>query len=220
MVYTGLFAVSASYGLVYWGEQYISAGLTAVLFSAFPIFVILFSHFVIADDRLSVTKLLGAITGFTGVAVIFADSLKFQDARTVLGTVGVVLGAVCAAVSNVVIKRNFKSLNPVVLTLVHMMCGSLALLAAGLVFENPNEFNITLRSVGSVLYLAVMGSCLAFICYYWLISQVRVTKASLVVFVIPIVALFLDWLILEQTLHWRVIAGSGLVIGGVGIASR
>ena len=56
MIYTGTFAISVSYGLVYWSEQYVSAGLTAVLFSSFPLFVLIFSHFMIADDGFSFKK--------------------------------------------------------------------------------------------------------------------------------------------------------------------
>ncbi|MFQ5753523.1 MAG: DMT family transporter, partial [bacterium] len=220
MLYTGLFAISVSYGLVYWSEQYISAGLTAVLFSTLPFFVILFSHFMIADDRLSVTKVIGAVIGFIGVAVIFLDSLKLESPRAFLGTCAVILGAICAAASDVVIKRNSKFLHPVVLTVIQMICGAVSLLIVGFLFENINDFKLTIKSIGSLLYLSLMGSCIAFIAFYWLISQVKVTTAALIVFVIPIVALFLDWIILEQVLNWRVFAGSGLVIGGIGLATR
>jgi drug/metabolite transporter (DMT)-like permease len=220
MLYTGLFAVSVVYGLVYWSEQYIPAGLAAVLFSTFPFFVILFSHFMIADDRLSVKKITGSVVGFAGVAVIFMDSLKIENSMALLGTLAVVLSAFFAAVSNVVIKRNSKSLDPVVLTVVQMICGTISLLILGLVFENLNDFRITFKSMGSLVYLALMGSCVAFISYYWLISKIKVTTAALIVFIIPIVALFLDWIVLEQALNWRVFAGSGLVVGGIGVASR
>lgn len=220
MISTGLFAVSVSYGLVYWSEQYIPSGLTAVLFSAFPFFVIIFSHMMIADDRLSVTKIIGATIGFTGVTAIFVDSLKIENPKALLATSAVILSAICAALSDVVIKKNSKSLNPATLTLIHMFCGTVVLLILALFFENANNFRITMMSIGSILYLAIMGSCFAFIAFYWLISQIKVTTASLIIFVIPIVALFLDWLVLEQSLNWRVFAGSSLVITGIGIASR
>jgi drug/metabolite transporter (DMT)-like permease len=220
MIFTGLFAVSVSYGLVYWSEQYISSGLTAVLFSSFPFFVIIFSHIMIADDRLSVTKIIGATIGFTGVTAIFLDNLKIENPKALFATSAVILSARSAALSDVVIKKNSKSLNPATLTLVHMLCGTAVFLIIGLVFENINNFNITMKSIGSIFYLAILGSSIAFIAFYWLISQIKVTKASLIIFVIPIVALFLDWLVMEQTLNWRVFAGSGLVITGIGIASR
>ncbi|MFQ5824948.1 MAG: DMT family transporter [bacterium] len=220
MLYTGLFTMSIAYGLVYWSEQYISAGLTAVLFSTFPFFVILFSHFMITDDRLSVTKIIGSVIGFTGVAVIFMDSLKIENSKVLLGISAVIFSASCAAVSDVVIKRNSKSLDPVVLTVVQLICGAISLLFVGLLLENISDFKITFKSIGSLFYLAIMGSCIAFISFYWLISQIKVTTAALIVFVIPMVALFLDWIVLQQALNWRVLAGSGLVIGGIGIGSR
>lgn len=220
MVYTGFFAVSIAYGLVYWSEQYIAAGLTSVLFSTFPFFVILLSHYMIADDKLSIAKTVGSVIGFSGVVVIFADNLKISDSLATLGVAGVVLSAVCAAISNVVIKRNSEKLNPVILTVVQMICGAITLLVAGFVFENPSDFKLTFRSIGTLIYLAILGSCVAFICYYWLISKVKVTTAALLVFVVPIVAILLEWVWLGQTLTWQVLLGSGLVISGVGLANR
>ena len=220
MVYTGLFAISVAYGLVYWSEQHISAGLTSVLFSSFIFFVIFLSHFTIAGDRLSVPKLIGSLIGFSGVAVIFMDSLKIENRLAAWGALAVILSAVCNAISNVVIKRNSQFLNPIVLTVVQLFCGAVSLLVLGLLLENISDFQITVKSLGSLFYLAILGSCVAFVCYYWLISQVKVTTAVQIVFVIPIVALFLDWIILDQALNWRVFAGSGLVISGIGFANR
>ncbi len=220
MVNTGLFAVSVTYGLVYWSEQYIPAGLTSVLFSAFPFFVILFSHLMIPDDRLSSTKIGGTLVGFSGLLLIFLDSLKLQNRMAVLATAAVVFSAICTALSNVVIKKNVRELDPFVLTFVHMLCGAVALLGLSLGLENLSDFHATVKSLGSLAYLAVMGSCVAFIGYYWLLGHIKVTTASLIVFVIPIVALFLDWIVLHQVLDWRTVAGSGLVIAGVGVASR
>jgi len=101
-----------------------------------------------------------------------------------------------------------------------MICGAVSLLTVGFLFENVGDFKFTVKSIGSLFYLSIVGSCVAFVAYYWLIRQVKVTTASLVIFVIPVVALFLDWLVLDQLLSWRILAGSGLVISGVGLASR
>ncbi|MCH8020190.1 EamA family transporter [candidate division KSB1 bacterium] len=220
MIYTGTFAISVSYGLVYWSEQYVSAGLTAVLFSSFPFFVLIFSHFMIADDGFSLKKIVGSIVGFSGVAVIYVDSIKLESTVILLGTSAIVVSAVFTAFSNVVIKKHSESLDPIVLTVVQMICGAVSLLTVGFLFENVGDFKFTVKSIGSLFYLSIVGSCVAFIAYYWLIRQVKVTTASLIIFVIPVVALFLDWLVLDQLLSWRILAGSGLVISGVGLASR
>jgi len=220
MIYTGLFAISISYGLVYWSEQYISAGLTAVLFSSFPFFVLIFSNFMIADDGFSFKKIVGSIVGFSGVAVIYVDSINLESTIILWGTTAIVVSAVFTAFSNVVIKKHSESLDPIVLTVVQMICGAIPLLTVGFLFENVGDFKFTVKSIGSLFYLAILGSCVAFIAYYWLIRQVKVTTASLIILVIPVVALFLDWLFLDQLLSWRILAGSGLVISGVGLASR
>ncbi|MCH8127240.1 EamA family transporter [candidate division KSB1 bacterium] len=220
MVYTGIFAVSISYGLVYWSEQYISAGLTAILFSTFPFFVLFLTHFMIADDKLSLVKVLGSVVGFSGVVIIFIGNLTIANSMAVFGTAGIIISAIFAAISSVVIKKNSELLNPIVLTVVHMICGAITLLIVGFIFENLSDFKITFRSIGTLLYLAILGSCVAFICYYWLISKIKLSKAALIVFIIPIIALLLEWLWLGQALNWQVFLGSGLVLSGVGITNR
>ncbi|RMD89845.1 MAG: hypothetical protein D6813_10035 [Calditrichaeota bacterium] len=218
MLYTGIFAISVSYGLVYWSEQFIPAGLTAVLFSTMPFFVIILSHFMLSDDPLTINKIAGSVLGFSGVIVIFIDSLKIENPMAVWGTVGVVFASFCSAVSDVIIKKHSRSLHPIVLTTVQMFCGAVILFLLGVLFEDFQDFRITWRSVGSIVYLAVMGTSIAFIGFYWLIRQIRVSTASLLVFVIPIVALFLDWLIFGEVLNFRVWIGSFMVLGGIGIA--
>lgn len=220
MVYTGFFAISIAYGLVYWGEQYIPAGLAAVLFSTFPFFVMILSHFRLADDRLNTTKILGATVGFAGVGFIFLDRLDVGGPGAGAGIAAVIVSAMCAAVGNVEVKRHVKSLNPLILTVVQMTCGAVALLIIGLLVEDVADFRFSLRTIGSLFYLAILGSCVAFISYYWLIKRIKITTASLIVFVIPIVALLLDWLVLDQRLNWQVAVGSCFVIGGIWVARR
>ncbi|MFQ5674786.1 MAG: DMT family transporter, partial [bacterium] len=156
MIYTGTFAVSLAYGLVYWAEQHVAAGLTAVLFSSFPFFVIIYSHFMIANDRLTKMKIIGSCIGFGGVVLIYLDSLRIDNVFVLVGASAIVVSAICTAFSNVVIKKNFDILDPVVLSVVQMTCGAVTLLAIGFIFEDPANFRLTLTSLASLFCLAVV----------------------------------------------------------------
>ena len=168
---------------------------------------------IIADDKLSLVKVLGSVVGFSGVVIIFIGNLTIANSMAVFGTAGIIISAIFAAISSVVIKKNSELLNPIVLTVVHMICGAITLLIVGFIFENLSDFKITFRSIGTLLYLAILGSCVAFICYYWLISKLKLLRAALFVFVIPIIPLLLEWLLLVKALNEQCFRGRELVLG-------
>src|ERR1043165_4781588 len=71
----GLLQFSLNYGLVFWGEQYISSGLAAVLQSTFPAFGLVLAHFYLPDERITRRRIVGVLFGVAGVAVIFSNQL-------------------------------------------------------------------------------------------------------------------------------------------------
>jgi drug/metabolite transporter (DMT)-like permease len=75
-------------------------------------------------------------------------------------------------------------------------------------------------SVGALLYLAVFGSAVTFTLYYWLLREVAVTTLSLIAYAIPVVAVFVGAMFLDEPLTMRTLVGSALVVGGVALAGR
>src|SRR6266478_1177171 len=71
----GILQFSLNYGLVFWGEQYISSGLAAVLQSTFPVFGLVIAHLYLPYERLTTAKVMGVLLGVVGVVVIFSDQL-------------------------------------------------------------------------------------------------------------------------------------------------
>jgi drug/metabolite transporter (DMT)-like permease len=90
-------------------------------------------------------------------------------------------------------------------------------LAIGLFVEgSPLGFHWTIMSAVSMLYLALVGSVLAFLLYYWLVHNMEVTKSMLIALVTPVVAVILGMLVLEEQLNWRTFAGGAMIMGGIG----
>ena len=219
MILTGVI-VGIGYGAVYWGEQYIPSGLTAVLFSTFPLFVALFSHFTIPGERLSFRTIAGITGGLFGVVLIFSDNLTLGASARLWGAIALLFSAADLAASNILVKRGLTQVNPFVLTAVQMFFGAFILLISGLLWERPSDFLITLNSVGALLYLSLIGTVIAFVMYYWLLKRIQVTRISLIVLITPVVAVFLGWNLLGETMNGRMIVGSSLVLGCVALALR
>jgi O-acetylserine/cysteine efflux transporter len=99
------------------------------------------------------------------------------------------------------------------------MCfGLIPLLLIGIPLEgNPLHFHWTTMAFVALFYLAVVGSVIAFLLYYWLVHNMDVTKSMLIALVTPVVAVILGMIVLHEELHWRTLAGGALIMAGISI---
>jgi drug/metabolite transporter (DMT)-like permease len=214
---SGILAFGLNYGLVFWGEQYISSGLAALLQATLPAFGLVFAHFHLPAERLSWTRIFGVVLGVFGVGVVFSNQLQIAGSRALAGCVALILSAMFAAYSNVLVKAYGKHLNPAVLSAGQMFFGLLLLLAVGIPLEgNPFRFHWTPVAVMALVYLAIVGSVIAFLLYYWLVLNMDVTKSMLIALVTPVVAVILGMLVLDEEFGWRTLAGGAMIILGIG----
>jgi drug/metabolite transporter (DMT)-like permease len=216
----GLATFSLSYGVVYWSEQYISSGLTAVLFSTHPLFVVLLANLVLVSEPLNAGKLLGVVLGFLGILLIFRSDLELGHPMAFVAAAVALGSPVTAAVTNVAIKRWGTHLHPYTLTTLPMAYGALVLGAISWVTERDATVVWTPVAIVSVVYLALCGSVVAFVIYYTLLKQVSVSALALVSYVFPIVAVLLGYLVLGETLTLSTLAGAVTILAGIAIAVR
>ena len=128
------------------------------------------------------------------------------------------LSAFFAAYSNVLVKAYGRKLEPAVLSGGQMFFGLIPLLLIGIPLEgNPFRFNWTPMALVALLYLAVVGSVIAFLLYYWLVHNMDVTKTMLIALVTPVVAVVLGMVVLGEELSWRTILGGLMIMAGIGL---
>ena len=72
-------------------------------------------------------------------------------------------------------------------------------------------------AVVALFYLAIVGSVLAFLLYYWLMHNMDVTKTMLIALVTPVFAVTLGMLVLNEALNWRTFAGGAMIMLGIGL---
>jgi drug/metabolite transporter (DMT)-like permease len=212
---------SLNYGLIFWAEQYISSGLAALLQSTLPAFGLVFAHFHLPGERMTWSKIFGVVLGVLGVAVVFSHQLAIAGGKALAGSIAVVLSAIFAAYSNVLVKGHERKLDPAILAGGQMFFGLIPLLLVGIPLEgNPFNYRWTPLAVLSLLYLAVVGSVIAFMLYYWLVHNMDVTKTMLISLVTPVVAVLLGMLVLGEDLSWRTVAGGVMIMVGVRFVTR
>jgi drug/metabolite transporter (DMT)-like permease len=213
---TGILSFGFNYGLIFWGEQYISSGLAALLQATIPAFGLVFAHFHLPGERLSWSRIGGVVLGVCGVAVVFSNQLAVAGRQALAGCIAVLLSSIFVAYSNVLVKAHGKNLNPAIMAAGQMFFGLLLLLAVGLPLEgNPLRFRWTPMAVIALLYLAIVGSVIAFLLYYWLVLNMDVTKSMLIALVTPVVAVLLGMIVLDEEFGWRTLAGGAMIMLGI-----
>ena len=209
----------ASYGIVYWCEQYVPSGLAAVLFATFPLFVALLAHFALPGERLTVRGGAGILVGFAGTAVIYSeDFAALGGAKVALASAVMLASPVVSAVATVAVKRWGKGVHPLSISAVPMALA--ALLMAGVARATERDLPVTFNppSVIALLYLALFGSAVSFSLWYWLLSHAAATRVSLISYLNPVVAVGVGVLFLHEPITLRILAGAALVVLGVALA--
>ncbi len=215
----GFLSFGLSYAAVYWAEQYIESSLTSILFAAYPFWVALFSHFLLEREKLDRFKLAGISTAFIGLLVIYVQDLHALEPGAFPAMLAVLLSTIVQAYTLVLIKKHGQPLSPFVMNFVGMSLGAVVLLGLSAALERSHPVVWDSAAVLSILYLAVFGTVVAFVTYYWLLKRIEALFLSLTSFINPIVAVILGALILDERLSSRVFVGASFVLAGILIAN-
>jgi putative membrane protein PagO len=206
------------FALVYWGQQFIPSALGSILFAAFPFWVALFAHFM-TDEKLDSYKITGIVCGFTGVVVVFGGDFLKADSRALVGMGAIAFSVVIQALSLLQVKKWGEDVDPFVLNFVGMLIAMVGLFALSWLLESNQPVVWGREAVLSVLYLALAGSVVAFVAYYWLLKRMEAVYLSLTSFINPIVAVVLGAVVLAERLAPSVFVGAVLVFAGILIAN-
>jgi drug/metabolite transporter (DMT)-like permease len=194
----------------------ISSGLTAVLFSTGPLMTALLSRFWVRSETLSPPRVAGILIGVAGTALLFwpAEHLGREQVLAMAAALG---ACFCSAISLVVIKRHGRHSDPFVLNFFGMSLGAVLLIATSLTFERASDIVWTVPNITALIYLAVVGSVIAFTLYYRLVKMMDATVVSLCTLIIPIVALGLGRVFLGEVITTSAVAGVVTILAGVGV---
>ncbi len=217
IVWVGLLLFGGDYGLIYWAEQFLDSGLTAILFATLPLVTVAFAHVYIPGDTLTPRRLTGTLLAFLGVLALFGDRVRV-DASTLVPMLAVVVAAVCAAAAAVATKRHGADLHPAAFNAPAMLVGAVALLTASVAAGEGFRLPPDVATWGAIAYLAVAGSVVTFLGYFSLLKTWSVTSLSFISVFTPVIALLLGFAILGERPTLLTFVGAVLILGGVALA--
>jgi len=209
------------FALISWGQESVNSGLASVLNATVPISTAVIGAMFLAEERFTAGRLIGLLLGFAGIVVLTGDDILNITDSAVQGQLAVIAAGVCYAGSSTYSRTLLRSFDPaslsaLQLTIATLICIPLVFLIEG----SPTYGSMNLEAFAALLALGLGGTGLAYIVYLWLIEHMGTVRASLVTYIVPIVALFLGWLVLDETIGLNVILGAALIIVGVASVMR
>jgi len=213
-----LLPFGAAYGLIYWGEQYVPSGLAAVLFGIMPLYSALLASVALAGEPLRPRLLAGIATALAGLSLAFGETLELGDSRYGLAAALACAAApLASATGNVAIKRRGAALDAIVLNGWAMLAGGALLLAVSAAAE-AWEVTWSGQAVGSIAYLAVIGSALPFVTLTVLLRELPAVTVSYITLLLPFGALAFGAALYDERVTLPALAGAGLVACGLLVA--
>ncbi|MFK3788817.1 DMT family transporter [Pseudomonas piscis] len=182
---------SVPYYLLNYGEQYVASGLTALLFSSMPVFILIFSA-IFLKERVFVSQALGIAIGFSSLFMIIRSQGLHLDYSELFGVLAILLAAILHALSYVITKKLGANISVITFNTLPIGIAGLGLFVAGLLVEHPNLSTITARSWTALTYLGLVASVGGFIVYFFLLKRLSPVVLSFVFIIFPVFAVVIS----------------------------
>ncbi len=223
-VWKGLAGLGLLFAVQIWllnaGTQYTTAGRSGVLINVYPFFLTLFSHFFVPGDRLTVAKSIGLVFSFSGVFLLFAESISLADTHFLLGDVMVATSGMLLGLRQVVIKRLVQGLHPFQLLFWQAGLSVPLFVLWSVAFEGEAVYAASAAVVAAVLYQGLVVAGLCFILLVFLIRHHSASRLGVFSFATPVVGVLLSAWLLDEHISPMLWASVALVAVGIVVANR
>ncbi len=200
-----------------YAERYVPTGLAALLVAIVPLWFLVLDTLLIGHHRIAGRGLAGLGLGIVGTAVLLwpkltaTGAISRQELWYCLSLFG---GSFSWALGSVLSKR-WQAKASFSAAAWQVTFAGLANLCLALVIRDYTHLHWTARGVGAVLYLVVCGSLIGYTAYIWLLAHVPTSKVSTYAYVNPVIAVFLGWLVLHESIDRYILSGSAIVVASV-----
>ncbi|MDT8283653.1 MAG: DMT family transporter [Gammaproteobacteria bacterium] len=200
---------------VYWAAQYIPSGWISVVFGLSPIITSVLASLILKDSRLSGTRLLGMVTGFFGLIVVFIEGISIST-FAMSGILATVISATSQSLGAVLIKRQQPDFHPIAIT-AGSITVALPLFLLNCIVAGGWPETIPLKSAISILYLGLIGSAVGFPLYFYLLKNLSPERVAIITLLTPITALLLGSLLNGEIISSKVWLGTTLILAGLSL---
>ena len=223
-ILSGLFFIVGGQGLLAWGAQYLSSGATALINSTIPIWVAVLALLLLKTIPAKFT-IAGIAAGFTGLIILILPTIDEGESSwigiifLILSSISWALGSLCSKpVSKFSTKKSillstgmFMSIGGISLIVIAIVTGSLIISDLDTIFYPNNGL------LNSFLYLTLVCTAIGYTIFYWLLDTTTPSLANTFAYIVPVVAVFLGWVLLDESITTTTILATGIISGGVAL---
>jgi drug/metabolite transporter (DMT)-like permease len=206
-------------GGVVWAEQFVPSGLTALLVTSEPFWVVLLVWLMPGGHRPTGGVVLGMFLGLLGIILLVGPGHLLDGRGVHLGGAFVLfLASLSWAAGSLYSSKARLPDSAVLSTGMQMLAGGIVLTIFGMLMGDWSRLvwvNVSARSLFSLAYLAVFGSIIGFSSYFWLLRNTTLTRASTYAFVNPVVAVFLGWAFAGEVVTPRTLSATAIIVVAV-----
>jgi drug/metabolite transporter (DMT)-like permease len=217
----GFLMITLSNGLVSRAEVFVDSGIAAIICSLMPILVILFNLSINRSEIPNGQIVIGAVVGLGGILLIFNEHLQnFKNPNYTLGICLIFVATVSWAAGSILVRKVNQNSNLFQNAGFQMIFGGVWCLPLSFLFDDLTDVHWTSSTIYSIVYLSIFGSAVAYVLYYYAISKLPMTIASLYSYINPLVAVVLGSLILDEKLNLKIGLAFMVTVAGIYIVNR
>jgi drug/metabolite transporter (DMT)-like permease len=212
----GLVGCALPWCVSFWAQQYVTAGLGAIMNATTPLFGALAGHFLTRDEHLTPARLLGVIIGFAGVTTLIGPGYLLQGNAPPLPQLAFLFSTLVYALAGVYARRMPGGISATQLAYGQLAAAALVMVPLATFVERA--WTLPAHGAGplaAAALLALGSTALAFVIYFVILERAGATNVMLVTFLNPITAIFVGWLFLGEKLQMQQAAGMALI--GLGL---
>lgn len=220
MILLGIIYTAVPFVLISWAETRIDSGLAGILNGSMPLYTMVLAHFFLPDDRMSVPRVIGLVTGFAGLVLLVSRDIGPEGFQGSLwGQLGVVAAAICYAVGVILIRRRLQGVHSVQIAAVALSLALLLVFPVALLVEHPFAIPVRPQTWIACSWMGILSTGLSYLAGVYLIHAWGATRSALVTYAFPVTAVLLGVVFLGERPDWRVFVGGLLVIGGIALVN-
>ena len=218
LLVVGLTNVAIPFFLISWGEQATDSAVASILDATVPLFTILIAHYMLHDDKITLPKVLGLLTGFAGVIVLMSKDIGTSPG-SLLGQAAVIVASAFYAGSAVYVRKTTEDTPGILRSAGPLISATVTMWLAASIFERPIEVPQLGITWVALLFLGILGSGLAFVLAYYLIHEIGPTRTTMVTYLFPLGGVILGVTFLNERLTWQLITGAVLIVASLAVAN-
>ena len=206
-------------GVVMWAEQKIPSGITTLIISCSPLFMVLINWLAPRGSRPSGATFFGLALGLGGLLLLIGGPAGGAPPDPA-SCAGLLLGCLSWSLGSLYSHHARQPAEPLTAATLQMLCGGPLMLLAGIAGGELRALHLAavpLRSALAWGYLVGAGSLVAFPCYAWLLKHSTPARVSTYAYVNPVVAVFLGWLLLGEPVTPRTLLAAAVIVAAVAV---